>query len=361
MEGLSIDEFVESVNDDIPVVVDVAADAGWRFDLVEVNGRLSVTLGGMVAGALPMYQARSMTKAVEVDLSGTSSMLRIAKADPVAMSRLRAQVDGLNAGLERLGGLDHGVAMARTYERGGATIVGGLVTRGYTPVSHEQLLDGLAASPAFKDAIVIKHKADVGRIDAMIMLAGSDDVVGGLQAGIKIHNGQFGDRSYGFVAMIWRLLCGNGMIDVIASEESSRRHVGSVLDVSADAAEVNGRADHLRLLADTAMAEEIDTAEALVELHRRSLIGRGPLREALDRRNDLGGGGDGAQTRWSLAQAIAASARRYKIGQAEDLSRLAGRVVIEGLEPIRAANPIPVGSPSRDDVWEEFMGSEGAL
>lgn len=357
MEGISVSEFADKVDEDTSSVVDVVVERGWRFGIEKLAHGFEITLGGMIAGPLPMYQARSMTKA-NVGLSGTKGLLRTIGADPSSMEELQAQVDGLNIGLENIGGLDPDAAMIRAYDHGPHRIIGGLVSRTYAPVSHHQLLEGIIASPAFQDAQVVKWKADESRIDAMILLAGSEwKVDGGMSAGIKIHNGQFGDRSYGFIAMLFRLLCGNGMMDVFLKEVSSKRHIDVHLDVSADAAEVAGRVGNMKLLCDNAMGDELDVIDGLVELHRRALLPRGPLRIALERRHDLGGGGDGSQSRWAMGQAIAASARGYKIAQSEDLSRLAGRVILEGMEPIRRSHPIPNNAPSRADVWEEFIGA----
>lgn len=335
--AISISEFLERASAEATNVTDVRVDPGWRFELSGEGPQTAITLGGRPVGALPVYQVRSMAGA-QADVRRLEDRLRVVRAGGkdagITRATLSVMVNQINAALaaKPLDG-----AVARTYlDALGQERVGGVVTRQYTPVRHQDLLAAIEESEAFAGAQVIKWEVNASRMEAMVLLDGKAwEVDGGLKAGMAIHNGQFGDRSYGYVAMLYRLLCTNGAMDVLSKEgTTARRHNAVGVDVRQDAATALQRTELMSRRAEEAVKIPVDVVATLIEMARRKIIGRAPMKTAAQHRHDLGGGGAGGDNLWSLAQAVSAASRRYSFAQASDISKVSGRLLLEGPEAV---------------------------
>jgi hypothetical protein len=293
----------------------------------------------------------------DINISATSGLIKSAAAGNAKSAEfIRIQLAQLNAAAEDF----DKTMLARTYvDDTGDEAIGGIVTERYVPITHVRLVDMMLATVGLDDAMVVSSSVTESRLDATIMLG--DDawaVDGGVKRGIFIKNGQFGDYSYGYSAMLFRLLCTNGMKDVIADERVLKRHLGSESDLAADIVAAMGRSDHMFTASQTAMITQVDVVDSLVELHRHRLLSRGALKKTLDRAEEAFGGvvvNGALTTLWGLSQSITAAARDYSFGQMNKLGGLAGRLVFEGLGPVLASNPLLPGAPSAIAVREEFV------
>jgi hypothetical protein len=348
---MTIGDFAEKVAEVSPIV-DAALNLDWRFSVEGSGQTTELTYGEMPVNALVTYQAKSAL-GMNADITRLSSTLKSARSgDEDSLKRLTMIAGLFNGALANNRDIvsSH---LIRTYaDQSGRVHVGGFVSKQYSPLRHQDLVEAVLEAPAFKDARVVKFDVNQSHLSAMVLLDGTSwEVDGGLRAGITLRNGQFGDRSYGYTAMLFRLLCTNGAMDVHAKEGATGRHYG-LIDVKSDVVSSLERTDALHSKVKAAMETEVDVMGSLIEFHRRKLMGRGPLREAADRRRDLGGGGEGGNDVWSLSQAVSAAARRYSFGQAEDLTKLSGRILMDGVDRIVASSPLPKDAPSKDEVIE---------
>lgn len=358
---MTMERFAEMVHEKLPVPVDVPVTGKWEFAVVGTGPATKVTLNDMEAGPLPMYQAKMLSGRPDVDITGITRRLNAARrGSEKDLDGLIRQVNALNGAIASTNKFNDGGVIARTYvDDRGVINVGGLVTRQYCPVSHRELADLMVSSPAFRGAEVEKLKVDPGRVEAVVLVEGARwEVDGGIKAGMKIRNGQFGDCAYGFVGMLFRLLCKNGMMDVIEGAAVSRRHVGDPMDLAADVVTVLGRADEMFERARQAMSVELDAVAGLIELHRRGYLSRGALRKSIARIDETfdGIGVYAPRTSlWGMSQAITSAARDYSFSQMDSMGRLAGELVFRGYDDVLAARPLPRNAPSFDEVYEEFV------
>jgi hypothetical protein len=350
---MSIAKFAEQVSEAVPEVTDMSLNRSWRF---ETDGQC-VTFGGMLVGALPMYQLKGHAggTAPIADLRGNlrDAQSSVDQTRTRGLSALNAMVNGLNADFDRLDGR-HTDYVARTFLReGGAVEVGGIVSKGYSPVRHSELVESIVDSEAFADASVVKYDADPGRLEAFVMFDHAQwKVDGETKAGVRIHNGQFGDRSLGYSAILFRLRCTNGAMDVLSREGAAvRRHYGGI-DIATDVAHCLERTSFLASRVDVAQATALDVLECIVELCRRGLFARVIAAKAYGHSSDLGGGGIGGEDLWTLSQAVAAAGRTYAIGQYKRITELSGRLLVEGFDAVADAHPLRPDAASRDEVLE---------
>jgi hypothetical protein len=356
---MSIGEFAQIVASENTAVTDVPASPDWRFEV----GPHGLELGGMQVGALPLYQVKSMVGS-GVDIRNYSGTIREAQLNgergEKGRTALRLMAHQLNGDLDRAlispsaSGLDPANAIARTFlDEGGVVHIGGVVSRGYQPVRHLELVEAIEQSKAFDSAQVVKADVNTSHLEAFVMFDGAQwKVDGGLKAGIKIHNGQFGDKSYGYSAMLFRLMCTNGMMRVHAKMGVGvRRHTGG-LDIAQDVRHSLEQTEELYRRIGEATSTPVPVFDTLIDLHRRGAYNRSTLKEAVARRHDLGGGGDGGDDLWSLAQAISAAARKYSAGQYGRMATLSGRLLTEGLDPVVKSLPLKADAPSLGDVME---------
>ena len=344
----------------LPKPVDARVAPDDRFEVSGDAASTRITFGGNPAGPLPMYQVKSLTGNPGMDLTGTTKHVKSARGgDEDSLGILHRQIGQLNEALS-LYDFDDKPMVCRTYlESNGRLHVGGIVSESYTPFTHEQLLDLIINHPGFKGATIHAQRMSVGRLEAVILLDGSEwKADGGITAAMSIGNGQFGDFTYRIEAMLFRLLCENGMMDVIDAEGIRNRHIGELPDMSADLLAVLQRCDHMFDMAKDAMDQELDVVDALIDLYRRRILNRGALIKALDRRDEAAGGvrvTGSSTTLWGLSQSITAAARDYGFTQMSGMGRLAGRLTFEGYEAVANTRPIPVDAPSYDEVYEEFL------
>lgn len=354
---MTLEDFADCVAA-VPTPDDIELDNlsfEWSLD-----DKFELMLGDMRAGALPAYQAKSLMGQPGIDLTGQRRLRKLAlSGDSAAEMVLRRQVAQLNVALR-----GHTFAtspvLARTYlDDDGVTVVGGLVTPRYTPITHKQLLDLMLENVGFDGAMVHRNRVDASRLDATLMLDGDEwKVDGGIKRGMRLKNGQFGDYAYGWAGMLFHLLCTNGMMDVVDMEKSFKRHLGvQDIDLAADLVAAMQRGDAMFERSRASVEVEVDVTETLIELHRRDMLSRGALRESVERMEDMGGVGaeQRARSLWGVAQVITAAARKYSFTQYDQMGRLAGRLVFEGVDAVMATRPVKRDAPSRDEVYEEFF------
>lgn len=351
---LTVPEFADKVAE-LPTCTDVVVQPSWRFELTERG----VEIGDMRVGALPLYQVKSLVNGA-VNLSGFSRLESRALDDDEAAARIRYVCQVLNEGLNGHP-FDTKPLTARSYlTHAGTQVLGGIVTEKYTPLTHLEVVERMMDVGALVEhARIDGYDITVSRV-SVTMLVGDQKwaVDGGLKAGMSLGNGQFGDKAFKVAAMLFRLLCTNGMMDVVDGETFRSRHTGDHVDLASALARVMDRSDRIFGAAKESMDVIIDVVNTLIDLHRRGILGRGPLRKALERRSEVMGGrlveGSGT-TLWGLSQSITAAARDYSFNQRESLGKLAGRLVFEGYDRVVADRPIPVGAPTEEEVREEFV------
>lgn len=338
----------------LPSPLDVDFDDGMRFELVGSGVSTNVLLGGRVAGPLPMYQVRSATKSMNVDIRGASRLLEMSKFDGTKADEARGRL------MSMLSNLNQAISTAKMSERGfvlrtyGDT-VGGVVSRQFLPLDHTKLIAEMMATPGLEGATVHRWATSPAEIEFTMLTSGEWEVDGGLKAGMIVGNGQFGNRSTSLTAMLFRLLCKNGMMGVEHSSELSRRHAGrgqSIIDIARMTAEANSMFEQAK----RAMFDEVDVVWALVELYRRKFIARGVLRKALARMDEVH---DGvltlgySTTVWGLAQSLTAAARDYGFVQMRELGQLAGSLVAVGMQPVLRVEP------SGGEDWQKILDEMG--
>lgn len=325
-------EFSVIVNS-APKVVDIKLD-DKKFH--ETNGGLFI--GDHSLSALALYQIASMTKlprAIRIDQTNF-------------MTNLPMIVDHFNANREALS-----LATGRTVNGG---YLGGVVSSQYAPVTHAEMIAKMADEPAFNECTVVNFSISPERLEATILLNDAEWAVdGGLKAGLKIQNGQFGSVAFGYSAMLFRLRCTNGLMDKLASHAVNERHVRGKIDLT-KISTMHARALEMKTIAESSMEDHVDIMGTMIELVRRGVLTVTQAKKALSHRIDLGHEGDvaGGENRWSLAQAISAASRDYSFTTLEKLQSLSGRIVLEGLPVIMDANPIKVGAPTEVELAEKL-------
>lgn len=353
LKPITMSEFVELVLDQ-PKVVDVPLkNIEWSL-----GEDFALLCNGMrTDGALPSYQAKSLTGHDGIDLTDQSKLRVHALAgDGQCQLELHRQVAQLN-----IASRDYDKELVgRTYiSDDGVIVLGGIVSKGYEPVTHEQLLDLMTQNVGFNDALVYKNKVTPKRMDAVIMLDGHEwEVDGGVKRGMRIKNGQFGDYAYGWMGMLFHLLCTNGMMDVVSSEQIFKRHTNlHNIDMAADLVAAMKRGDRLFELSRKAVEVPVDTVDTLIQLHRRRFLSRGALSRAAEHVEDMGGVGSQqrAESLWGVAQVITAAARGYSMSQYDQMGRLAGRLVTEGVDAVMATRVLPKDAPTTEEIREVFF------
>ena len=311
-ENISLSELADRTRSmGVPEDVEFNQDTVFSTDS---GGELM--LAGYKTGALAAYQVKSATGS-SVDLRGLKDGGQFTQAI----------ADELNMGI-RDREWDDGHVMRVVDGH-----VGGVVSRLYSPVPHHQLVERMAGNPLLKDARV--HRLELTHARMSFTITSDVDpweVDGGIKAGLMGQNGQFGDRSLSLTAMLYRLLCSNGMVDVHDDEKIQERHVDlSILDVEVD--RVVSRASDMFRASEVAMTTKVDVYTALADLYKFDLINRGQFVRAVtmveERFNGVGVAG-ASTTLWGLAQVVSAAARFYAFTTATDMGRLSGRLLTQG-------------------------------
>lgn len=357
MKQFSIDELMEQVTR-FKEPIDLEVSPLDRFEIRDTGLTTRMEFAGRPVGPLPMYQVKGLTGNPGINLTGTTRLIaRVRNGDGEAMDVLQRQASNLN---EALRGHNH-VSKPLTMRIASDVdhdqpYIGGIVTKKYAPLTHIEVVELMTRTAGFAGATIQHMSITASRLDIALLLAGDTwRVDGGIKSGMRVFNGQFGDRSYGFAAMLFRLLCTNGMMDVIDQQRATGRHVNSITNLGADVLQVVERADEMFVSAERSMHVDVNVENALIQLYRRRFMNRGSLVKSLERRNETFGGTavEGAQsTLWGLSQSITAAGRDYSFTQMSNLGRLAGNLVQRGLEPILAERRIQDDVP--EDIVEEF-------
>ncbi len=343
--------------------IDEKFENGQFFELTGEGPTTEVRFNGRVAGALPMYQVKAACGAANLSISGTDTYVKVArggdeKRAPAARGMLLGQVNGLNAAIRGSNMQERGFVTRFIEDVGGRQIVGGIVSRQYAPLTHVDFMDRMLATPGFEGAMVHRWIVTHERLDFTLMLANMEwKVDGGIKCGTRGTNGQLGNRAAGLVAMIFRLLCTNGMMDVVEEAGFSKRHTGH-FDLLAELKRVIEAAGGMFEAATTSMSIELDVIDALVQLYRRGIINRGAFRKCLERVSEVFGGvqvGGHDSTLWGLSQAITAAARDYGFTQMQQMGVLAGRLVRQKLDGVIANQPL---LDDKSD-WAELLTATG--
>ena len=332
------------------------------FELVGVGPTTDINFAGRHSGALAMYQVKAACGS-KVDITGTETLIKIARSGnekraPGALSELLEQVNGLNQSI-RSSNMEQRGFIVRSFEDDmGREVIGGIVSKQYAPLTHVDFLGRMLETPGFNNALVHRWTVTPARMDFTLLLDGMRwEVDGGIKCGTRGGNGQFGDKAAGLVAMLFRLLCTNGMMEVIEEAGFKKRHTGGI-DLGAELQRVIDAAGGMFDAAKRSMTVEIDVVGALVELYRRGALSRGALRKCLERMDEVFGGvqvGGHSTTLWGLSQAITAAARDYSFTQMQQMGQLAGSVTRGGLEVVRRTRPL---LDDRTD-WAEVLSETG--
>ena len=357
---ISLSKFGGFIADaDPPIDLEVTKD--HYFEIAGEGQSINIKFAGMPVGPLPMYQVKALAGMPQIDLRGTTGHLRTARAVPgergeMAMGVLASQIGQLNEAIESCD-LNQRPLTMRTYRNDcNIDAIGGIVTRAYAPLTHAQIIERMLDADGFDGAMIHRYKITPARMDFTLLLDNAKwEIDGGIKSGLRGGNGQFGDKSFTFMAMLFRLLCTNGMMDVVDSASVRRRHVGDPIDLRRDLEFILERSADLFQLSQSAMEIEVDVPGTLVELFRHNLLNRGSLRKSLERRPESLGGQQvqgNVTTLWGLSQAITAAARDYSFTQMNSMGSLAGRLVHLGVGPVLDGQHIVNDVP--DDIIEEF-------
>lgn len=333
------------------------------FELVGVGPTTSIRFAGRPAGPLPMYQVKAACGAANLDISGTETLIKVARSGdekraPRALAELGEQVNGLNAAIRGSNMEQRGFIVRHFEDDLGREVVGGIVSSQYAPLTHANFVDRMLATSGFENALVHRWTVTPARMDFTILLDGMRwEVDGGIKCGTRGGNGQFGDKAAGLVAMLFRLLCTNGMMDVYEEAGFKRRHTGGI-DLAAELKRVIEAAGGMFEAAQRSMTIEVDVIVALVELYRRGVLSRGALRKCLERMAEAFSGvqvNGHSTTLWGLSQAITAAARDYSFAQMHQMGMIAGQLTRGGLDGIRRQRPL---LDDRGD-WAEVLSETG--
>lgn len=345
------------------VPVDERFTDSMQFELVGDGPTTGLQFAGRPVGPLSMYQVKAACGATALNISGTETLIKIARGGnerraPNARAELLEQTRGLNAAIGGSNMEERGFVVRFYHDEMNRQAVGGIVSNQYAPLTHTEFLDRMLATSGFDNALVHRWTVTPARMDFTLLLEGMRwEVDGGIKCGTRGGNGQFGDKSAGLVAMLFRLLCTNGMMDVIEEAGFSRRHTGGI-DLEVELKRVIGAAGGMFEAAKRSMTVEIDVVAALVELYRRGVLNRGALRKCLERMTEVfdGVSVSGAdRTLWGLSQAITAAARDYSFTQMQQMGQLAGQLTRRGLEGIARTKPL---LDDRND-WAEVLSETG--
>lgn len=299
---------------------------GEMFEVDQETGL--VTFGERNVSATTLYQVKSATGS-PVDVRGFGSTQRAArllqnKKRDEAIRELTLMANGLNASLS--GRRDGSLLMRVTDDE----YVGGVVTKEYTPYSHVELVNTMLNDPFFETAVVVKHTMDAGHLDMMVMMGNEElRVDGGLKNGLKVTNSQFGDQAASFAAMLFRLLCTNGMIATTSTSSFRRRHSGNMdFHREMEALMVSCRALFTR--AKASMEIEVDVRKVLIEAFIRGWLTAGAFVKAYSLIDEVAGGDQVLaydRSLWGLTQALAAAARDYAMSTGSGVAALAGSLI----------------------------------
>lgn len=345
------------------VPVDEKFTDSMEFELVGDGPSTGLRFAGRPVGPLAMYQVKAACGATGLDISGTEMLTKVARSGdekrvPRARAGLTQQVQGLNAAIRGSNMEERGFTVRFYEDELNRVVVGGIVSSQYAPLTHTEFLDRMLATPGFNNALVHRWMVTPARMDFTILLDGMRwEVDGGIKCGTRGGNGQFGDKAAGLVAMLFRLLCTNGMMDVYEEAGFKKRHTGGI-DLATELKRVIEAAGGMFEAAQRSMTVEIDVVAALVELYRRGALGRGALRKCLERMTETFGGvsvSGADRTLWGLSQAITAAARDYSFIQMQQMGQLAGQITRQGLEGVARSRPL---LDERDD-WAEVLSETG--
>lgn len=345
------------------VPVDEKFTNSMEFELVGEGPTTGLRFAGRPVGPLGMYQIKAACGATALDISGTETLIKVArggdeKRAPNARAELLEQARGLNAAIRGSNMEERGFTVRFYEDELNRMAVGGIVSSQYAPLTHADFLDRMLATPGFDNALVHRWTVTPARMDFTLLLEGMRwEVDGGIKCGTRGGNGQFGDKAAGLVAMLFRLLCTNGMMDVYEEAGFKKRHTGGI-DLAAELKRVIEAAGGMFEAAQRSMTVEIDVVGALVELYRRGVLSRGALRKCLERMTEAFGGvqvGGHSTTLWGLSQAITAAARDYSFTQMQQMGQLAGQLTRQGLEGIARSRPL---LDERND-WAEVLSETG--
>ena len=323
---LTLNEFANAVEGLSPVE-DIDVDQSWRVSTVD---------GHLCFNDIPMETTAIYQLGSSIGLLKQESSVH--PGDLLGHSVDQHHVDYVNTAI-----VESPAVMMGKIARVSDGRIGGLVSRRYAPITHAHVMDLLQNDPQLGEMRVINSSLSTSKMEAFIIRPDTEwKVDGGISPGIKIHNGQFGDRSFGMMSMLFRLRCTNGMMDRMLVSETRSSHRGDPEKmIRGMTRTVIDRGVIMMENVDKAMSIEIDVAEMLAEMLRRGIITPGALKHALSAWGNLGGGGDDTKTLWALVQLIAAASRHYSIGTSVDLADKAGRLLADGTDWIMGTSPVP--------------------
>jgi len=321
-----------------------------------------LTLSGTEMSALSAYQIKAAGGG-SYDVSGITGLINRIRSGgnraEQAADRLKVMVSNLNRSLALRDPSSPLIKRVAT-DASGNRFVGGVVTQHYAVLTHLEVVSRLVEHPGFENAQVVKHTITPARLDFTLILDGQEwKVDGGLKSGINGGNGQFGDRSASMSAMLFRILCLNGMMDVNDKYGFSRRHFGEQLDLTKELDRVMIAADEMFGLSKKAMEIECDVVDLLTQSYRRGHITRGQFRKTLERRNEVLGGVEvtGATTTlWGASQAVTAAGRDYSLSGDKKMGEFAGRLIRAGdsFAKVIKCNAINTGTDDFEEILSEF-------
>jgi hypothetical protein len=310
------------------------------FSVIGTGATTCLAMSGMEVMPTAAYQVKAAGGLVGLDtrnISGLTSTARMAKKPEHmerARSALQVMASGLNSALGNRNLTVRPLKMRVGVDDFGNQYVGGVVTDAYVPLSHRDFIGRMLEHPSFKDAAVHKYSVNDSRLEIMMLLDGSEwSLDGGMKSGINCGNGQFGDKAASIKAMLFRLLCSNGMMAVESEGGMWRRHVGAELDLAKELEHVLKVAENMIGFSMSAMDVKANVVSLLAEAYRRGHINRGAFIKSIERRNEVfsGVGVTGAtDTLWGASQAITAAARDYSLVQERRMAEFAGKLVHAG-------------------------------
>lgn len=308
-----------------------------KFSKFALNDLNEITFDELpIDGALAMYQVKAAT-APNINITGTSGLLSAARGNNAkrrdeARQAIELQLLQLNAGLAN-NDLEARGFVARTYNEHGREYVGGVVSAQYAPLTHDEFVGRMLETPGFNNALVHRWTVTPAELDFTLLLDGAKwEVDGGLKSGVHAGNGQFGAKAAELVAMLFRLLCTNGMMNVFDKSGFKKSHTGA-LNLAKELDRILEGAASMFEYARLSMETQCDVARLLTELYRRGFITRGALAKTLQRMAETMGGRQvdgGTSTLWGATQALTAAGRDYGFTQMTSLGQLAGQVMRKG-------------------------------
>lgn len=337
---ISLTQFGEYVHRVKPPV-DEPLLSSHIFEVVGAGPTTDIHFAGHRAGAVPMYQVKAATGAANLNITGTTGLISTARSDrkesEQAVRILQGQVSALNSALRLSDVHNRGFKVRTIIDTDDRETVGGIVSAKYTPLTHAEFFERMVETSGFEEAQLTKWSVNPERMDFTIILGGATWAVdGGIKTGCRGVNGQFGNVAAALAAMLFRLLCTNGMMDCYDETGFRQRHTGSI-DLSAEVKRVIGAAGSMYVAATAARTVEVDVIQALTELYRRGWISRGAFAKCLQRVAEVIGGVsvEGARTTlWGLSQALTAAARDYSFVQYRRMGELSGQLIRHGVQMI---------------------------